>query len=338
MAKETDIAHLLDKLEPRFRDAFLAAIREIVSKARIAEIARSLERGDIQGAVEALYVDEAAFRVFEREIGQAFEAGGVVTIDGLGELREPRGGRFVVRFNVRNPRAEAWLRDHSSHLVTRIADEQRTVVRHHLVSGMEAGRNPRSVALDVVGRINKTTRRREGGVVGLSLPQEEAVRRARNELASGDFAEYLRRARRDKRFDRSIAKAIKDGKPLTGEQITKIVNRYSDSLLKLRGETIARTEALASLHAAQYEALRQLVDTGKVTASQIRRVWDSAGDLRVRTSHRLADGQSVGLDDDFVMPSGVRMRYPGDPRGGPAEVVNCRCHVKVRIDFLANVR
>lgn len=338
MAKQSDIAHLLDKFEPRLKDAFLAAIREIVSKARIAEIVRSLERGEIQGAVEALYVDEAAFRIFEREIGHAFETGGISTIEGLGELRDPRGGRFVVRFNVRNPRAEAWLSEHSSFLVTRIAEEQRIVVRQHLVSGMEAGRNPRSVALDVVGRINRTTGRREGGVVGLSHAQEDAVRRARRDLQNGNYGDYLSRTRRDKRFDRTIQRAIKEGKPLTGDQITKIVNRYADSLLKLRGETISRTEALASLHAAQYEALRQLVDTGKVTASQVRRVWDSASDFRVRPSHRAADGQSVGLDEDFVMPSGARMRYPGDPRGGPAEVVNCRCNVKVRIDFLANVR
>jgi hypothetical protein len=37
-----------------------------------------------------------------------------------------------------------------------------------------------------------------------------------------------------------------------------------------------------------------------------------------------ADGQEVGVDEDFVVGSD-RMAFPGDPRGGAGEVVNCLC-------------
>lgn len=329
---------LLAKYDERFRLAFLAGIDEITSKARIQDIVRALEQGDINAALEALYIDQAAFAEFEAALGDAYAEGGALTVNNLGQLKDQTGSRFVFRFNVRNFAAEQWLREHSSQLVTRIVEEQRQVVRQHLETGMSEGRNPRSVALDVTGRINRQTGRREGGVVGLSDPQEKAVVSARKELESGDFSSYLQRARRDKRFDRTIQKAIREDKPLTQDQISKITTRYKDGLLKLRGETIARTESLASLHASQYEALRQLVESGKVNANQVRRIWKATHDTRTRFSHAVADGQSVGLEEDFVMPSGARLRYPGDPKGGPAEVINCRCTTKVRIDYLANVR
>ena len=337
MARKPTLLDLLDKYEPPLAKAFIAAIQEITSKVQIGRFAEALERGDINRAIEALYLDRAAFERFEETIREAYLEGGRVTVDDLPVIKQPDGSRFVIRFNARNLRAEQWLREHSSELVTRVIAEQRDSIRSHLQTGLQDSRNPRSVALDIVGRINKATGRREGGVVGLSAPQERAVTNARQELSQGDYGAYLQRTKRDKRFDRLIARAEREERQLTQAEIGKIINRYSDRLLKLRGDTIGRTEALASLHAAQYEALMQLVDTGKVTANQVRRVWDSAGDLRVRRDHAIADGQSVGLFEDFKV-GGRSMRFPGDPRGGPDQVINCRCVARTRIDFLANVR
>jgi hypothetical protein len=40
-----------------------------------------------------------------------------------------------------------------------------------------------------------------------------------------------------------------------------------------------------------------------------------------------------------VSPSGARMMFPGDFSLGapPEEIINCRCVVKHRVDFLAGV-
>lgn len=337
MARKPDLSDLLDKYEPSIAKAFLAAIQEITSGAQIGRIAEALERGDVNAAIEAISLDRAAFGAFEEAIRQAYIDGGLTTVNGLPTIRNPDGSRFVVRFDVRNLRAEQWLREHSSRLVTRITEEQRALIRLHVEAALREGRNPKTVALDIIGRINRATGRREGGIVGLSAPQERAVAKALEELIAGEYSAYLRREQRDKRFDRTIAKAQREGRQLTREEAGKIVARYSDNLLNLRGMTIGRTEALASLHEAQYEALKQLVDSGKVKANQVRRIWDSAGDVRVRFDHAVADGQSVGLDEDFTI-GGRAMRYPGDPRGGPDQVINCRCVARTRIDFLANVR
>ena len=52
--------------------------------------------------------------------------------------------------------------------------------------------------------------------------------------------------------------------------------------------------------------------------------WVSNADERTRPSHALANGQEVGIDDDFII-GGKKMSYAGDPKGGASEVINCRC-------------
>ncbi len=110
--------------------------------------------------------------------------------------------------------------------------------------------NPRQTALDIVGRVSRTSNRREGGVIGLTAAQGQYVARARQELLSGEpdqLQRYLERGRRDKRFDRTILASIRDGKPINRETVDRIVGRYADRLLELRGEMLARTETMTAL-------------------------------------------------------------------------------------------
>src|SRR5690606_6134093 len=224
--------------------------------------------------------------------------------------------------------------EHSSTLITRIVDDQRAAVRQALTEGMVDGRNPRSVALDIVGRVNRATGRREGGIIGLTAQQERFVASARRELSDPAIMEhYFTRTRRDRLFDSMVLKAIREEKPLDRATIDRIVGRYSDRLLELRGETIARTEAMASLHASQMEAYRQAIDTGAVARQDVRRVWVSTRDNRVRDSHRAMDGESVGLDEAYSNG----LMYPGDPNGPVSETANCRCTQLIRIDFMSNL-
>jgi len=113
--------------------------------------------------------------------------------------------------------------------------------------------------------MNKSSGRREGGIIGLSDAQRQAVERMRLELENGDFTAYLRRNRRDKRFDSVVIKARDSKGKISAANISRLSARYSDRLLNLRGETIARTETLASLHRSQSDAMQQLIDTGKIT-------------------------------------------------------------------------
>lgn len=330
---------LLDRHGQAIARAFIDAIDDLRTAAEVQRVVDAIAAGNVQGALEALHLDPAAYGPLEDAIARTYGEGGQSALQALPK-RTPDGTALVIRFHARNPRAEAWLRTHSADLVTHIIEEQRTAVRQTLIAGMEAGRNPRSVALDIVGRVNRLTGKREGGILGLTPSQETFVRSARAELASGDpeaLRHYLTRNRRDRRFDRTVAKAIREEKPVPPEIARKAVDAYTRRLEALRGEMIGRTEALSALNAAQYEALRQAVENGALQASQVRRQWVSAGDARVRHSHRGLDGDVVGLDEAFVSPSGARLKFPGDPSAPASERVGCRCWVQVKVDWFANV-
>jgi hypothetical protein len=272
---------------------------------------------------------------------RAYAAGGEATIAALPTLRDPVSGVVaVIRFNVRNPRAEAWIANYAAELVTAITEDQRRGVVQALSAGMEARQNPRTVALDIVGRVNRATGKREGGIIGLTAQQEGFARAATAELRSGDpdlLAHYLTRQARDRRFDNAVKRAIRDGGKLPADIALKASTRYRARLLKVRADSIARTEALAALNGGQYEALQQSVDSGSVKPEMIRRTWMSAKDERVRDTHEEMHGQTVGLHEPFVSPSGATLAYPGDPAAPAAERIQCRCWAMPRIDFLANI-
>ncbi|MGP9819189.1 phage minor head protein [Salinarimonas sp. NSM] len=332
----------LDGFEPQVRDAFLAAIQGITAAAQVARIEERIRAGDLEGALRAVGIAASAFAGFEAAIVAAYGAGGTAAVEMLPRAAARDVDGVLIRFDARNLRAETWVREHSSTLITRVVNDQRAAVRVVLDDGLNAGRNPRATALDIVGRVDRRTGRREGGIVGLTEAQARYVVNARAELSSGDPARmraFLERERRDRRFDRTIMRAINEGRPLSPADVDRITGRYSDSLLQLRGETIGRTETLTAVHAAQDEALRQVVDRGQVRADAVTREWRATSGPRTRDSHRAMNGQRVGLDGVFVTPAGHRLRYPGDTSlGAPAsETIQCRCTIMQDIDFLAGV-
>lgn len=329
---------LVDLFTPQIRDAFLGAIQNVVDNAIITDMVKAIEEGDIEKAFRAVGFSDAAMRPITAAIERAFEQGGILAGATFPKYLNTTSGRAVFRFDVRNSRAEAWLRDKSSTLVTRLTEEARENVRNLLTDGMQVGRNPRASALDIVGRVDPSSGKRVGGIIGLTRNQERWVANTRRDLQNLD-ENYFNRVLRDKRFDRTVEKAIKNGKPLPADTIEKLVTRYKDNALKYRAEVIARTESIHALNQSEYEAHKQAIDLGATRANAVKRIWDSAGDSRVRWSHRRLDGQSVGIDEPFISPSGARMMYPGDTSlGAPGdETIMCRCRVRLKVDWLADL-
>jgi len=331
------VAALLDAFSEAIRVAFLSAIAEIKSNLTLSMIADRLEKGDIDGAVNAIEIEASAFNPMLDAVRDAYNGGGLAAVESLPTIKGPDGHRVLIRFDVRNPVAEQWLRDHSSALVTQIVDDQKQAIRDQLAAGMSKGQNPRTTALDIIGRVNSATGDRTGGIIGLTSTQAEWVRAYAAEIEALD-PNALTRALRDKRFDRTVAKAIADGKPLPASKIASIVTAYQNRALRYRGEAIARTESLTALNSGSNEAMRQAVAAGKLDAKNITKVWHATHDERTRTTHALLDGQAVPLDGFFVSSSGARLRFPGDPDAAGAERINCRCWLQHKVDFLAGLK
>lgn len=328
---------LIDQFEPVLRRAFLDAVHAMRDAAHIEQIAKMLEAGDVFGAIKAVGLDPTQFRGLDRAIGDAFEAGGNTTAKLIPIAQDAAGFRTVFQFAIRNPEAEQWLRDHSSGLVTDILDDQRSMIRSYLGDALEKGQNPRTTALDLVGRINAATGKREGGMIGLTKSQEGWVRAYREELASDKPSAALSRTLRDKRFDAAVMRAERNGESIPPELLNKMVTAYRNRALRYRAETISRSETIAALHAAQDMALDQAVASGAVRPDAITVTWRSARDKRVRDAHRALDGKRIPKGGVFQSSLGP-IRYPGDPMADIANTANCRCWLEPSVDFLAGVR
>lgn len=76
---------------------------------------------------------------------------------------------------------------------------------------------------------------------------------------------------------------------------------------------------IGALNAGRTDAFRAFAEE---TGEELERVWLATEDSRTRETHRLADGQRVGMDQPFVV-GGFPLMFPGDPAGPPQEVINC---------------
>lgn len=170
---------------------------------------------------------------------------------------------------------------------------------------------------------------RVAGDVGLTLWDESTVRRLI--IEQPDLMPYYPKAR-----------AIKRGIDLAWgkRQITSVVTSGLMRGLGLKGlvedlmqriPTMNRASAIRSARTAVTGAQNGgRVDSYKAAEKmgvQLQKEWMSTLDGRTRHSHRRLDGELV--DNDAKFSNGCR--YPGDPKGKPAEVYNCRCTLVARV-------
>ena len=327
-----EVLAALERIELQFRQAFIDAFERIADSMEVNRIASLIEAGQIDAAVGALNIDPSVLAALHEAERSALVAGGQLVLSGL-RLRDPYvGNRFILGFDGRAVRAEAWAGQQSSRLITEVIEDQRRMAREVIQTGIEVGKTPRAVALEISGRMNSATGRREGGFIGLTSQQARWAMNAERQLRDLDPG-YFSRTLRDKRSDGVVARAISEGKPLAEADIRRLVNRYKDRLLKMRADTIARTEALNALRAGRHEGFQQLIDSGKVRADQVTVTWSATMDGRTRDTHRAMNGQAVKMGQLFTSPSGAQFEYPGDvTHGAPGdEVIQCRCLAEYRI-------
>ena len=330
------INQLFDKVEPRIAKAFLNAIGDLNEGIDFSRLKEAIRRHNISDAIAALNLAPAAFNELTDAIAAATAEGGAAGARGLKGARNVQGHQAVIRFDVRDTQTEAIIRNHSATLVQQITNDLRDAIRLNLEEGLISGKGPLAIAREIAGYYDPKTGTRVGGSLGLTRAQEARVLNAEAELRNNP-TQFLKRSLRDRRFDRTINKAVRTGEPLSEDKIVKILAKYRSDLVADRAKTIARTEAMAALHSGQREMYEQAIRDGLVGADEIEREWSASGDNRVRESHREMDGQKVGWDEPFTTPGGASLMFPGDPNGPAEEVINCRCYETIRVNFLARI-
>ncbi len=122
-----------------------------------------------------------------------------------------------------------------------------------------------------------------------------------------------------------IGKSLEENK--SWNQIVSALERHirSRGFFRWQIERIVRTETTA---AANYGTIY----AGGTAGVVYDKVWISSNDARTRRrpddkfDHVQVNGQKVPKDGFFNV-QGDLIRFPGDPKGNPANTINCRCSV-----------
>lgn len=303
------LTQLADKMAPAFRARFVKIVRLIRDAQTLTAIENLIAVGRW---ADALVVVETAMLQMGRTWQEAFATAGDDTALLIGNALN-----ITVNFDTMNDYALNAMRQNTLRLVREFGAEQRLATREALEDGIRRGINPRQMAREFRDSI------------GLTRRQVQAVNNYRRLLESLD-RDSLRRLLRDRRFDRTVLRAIEEGRPLSGKQIETMVERYRARYLKYRSEVIGRTEALRSVHAGADAMYSQAIADGTLQADALVRQWKTSRDERVRGSHRGMHDQQRPVGQPFMSGTGSLLRFPGDPDAPPSDTVQCRCAVTTR--------
>lgn len=114
-----------------------------------------------------------------------------------------------------------------------------------------------------------------------------------------------------------VADASDVGTDKLGIMIEKELKKAGGRISTWRARVIARTEVVTASNIGQQAG-------AEAVGMPMRKTWLATMDNRVRDRHALMNGESVGLNEDFIV-GGEMMRTPGDARASAANTVNCRC-------------
>jgi len=318
----TDIDTIADQFKPAIKNALLAAFDELRNRNSIAQIAEMYELGGVDAVLGTISDMEGIIsqHVLD-DLDAALMEGGRTAIQFI-----PQAGLVIptYKFNVFQQSTVDFLNRYRLNLINSISNETRRAIKTTLIDQAISGANPRQVAIEF------------RNTIGLSTKQEQAVRTYRTALENLD-KNALTRKLRDRRFDSTIERAIKNNTPLSQEQIDRYVNRYRERFIKYRSEVIARTESLRAVSVGQDESIKQMLEQG-VLHEDLRQFWIYAKDERTRPTHKLipamnngikseklgTNGTGIKLTEMFQTPLGP-LRYPRDPNGTAANTILCRC-------------
>ena len=248
-------------------------------------------------------------------------------------------GLFIRNMAVENILEASDLREFSN-----LSEEERNRIRQYLKEGMSKGLNPQEISLNLIGRINPTTYKREGGIITLSSHQKKEVEIIRSFLINFDD-KYFELEMRDKRFDKSIKKANSNKIPLTQEKIDKIINSIENLILRRDVGLIVHNEVFKAFSTNEHDSILRSINEGLITKDMVTKWWSNCGDEKVRESHkelgeRYNKTHTIPFDEPFVTKSGQKLMYPHDDSfGAPKEEIDgCRCKCEYYIDFLKKWR
>lgn len=332
-------AQLIAEHEPEIRRAFMASVTDLTAQVNWRELLSALEAGNIEGAIAALNISEAAWAQYSASVSSAYAASGSAHAAQIQALGVASIGS---RFNMANPRAEGWIRREVGESVVGFTREQREVARMVIAEGYARGEHPHTIATDLAGRVQGG--RRQGGVMGLDRPRAKRLNTVTVGMRTAEGVQDLVVQHRDgslslrykvnKATAQRILKAHRDGTAVPRDQRIISERQYYNALLMDRSQTVAETETGNAVMGSRDEAWHQAAEReGFDTGDVIKRWEHRRGSSRYhRPDHLAMSGTEVrGLDTPFIFPDGAALQYAHDPSGGAKHVIRCGCDTTYRL-------
>lgn len=189
-----------------------------------------------------------------------------------------------------NPAAVRAAEQQAARMVTRVSRETKNAIRDVIAESVKGGLTPQKAAQQIKP------------LIGLTAQQAKAVTRYRRELEAAGRA---------------------------AADIDRLVERYTQQLLRQRARTIARTETQAAANAGQ-QAIWQQAQQNGLLPENARRRWIVTPDDRLCPNCAPLDGQTAKLNEPFHTAFGPVMNPPLHP--------NCRCAMSLDVASLAAAR
>lgn len=339
------LARLIAELEPDARRAFMASVFDLQSKVNWVALLSALERGSIEGALSALNISPAAWAEYSETVTAAYAKTGAMTAT---QIVQTGVGDIGIRFDMTNPRAQAWISRNVADRVVGFSEEATAVARSTIEAGYSAGMGPRNIAIDLVGRATGSGGARTGGVLGLDSPRASRLQVVTRGMETPEGVRGLVTKHRDgslsvrykvnKATEQRILKAYRNGTEVPPAERAISERQYRNALLKDRADTVAETETANAVMAARDEEWRQLAEAQGLDSSAVIKTWQHrrGASANHRPDHLAMSGKSVvGLDTPFNFPDGAQLKFAHDPEGGAAHIIRCGCSTEYRIDHAA---
>lgn len=218
------------RLEP-LQQEFLESVERAKGKVAISELADALQARDLakaQAIVGAQDFGMDAVKV------QNILQGLVAAVGTSVAARMERQFKVSLTFDVLNPRAVAFVTQHTGELIKQVSDETVAAVKDIVQRAFEVGGHPYQQAKTIQGHIG-LTERQSRAVVNLKARQLEAG--------------------------------------VTQERADWQAERYAGRLLRDRAELIGRTETINAASQGQRETWREMADAGVLDPDEWEREW-----------------------------------------------------------------
>ncbi len=286
------------RLQPELVTALIASFRRLQQELSDSDL-NELATG--RKPVESILGDVVlarAFLPYRSALRKAVERGSDMVLADVAKVTgkaRPTAGAF---FNFLDPIVVEGIRNLENSALDTLTFNVKETVRAFVENGMRDGKNPRDVA------------RQMRKVVDIAPHQERYVANLERELRSLSKG-ALSRELRDRQFDPTIERAIKSGKPLTEEQIEKIVSAYRRRFAAHNTEVVTRQATIDAYRLSRRLTWEEAISNGYVDGDHLFKRWvHSDGVQYPRPEHVALNGTVVPFNQPY--PTGQMSAGEGD--------------------------